>query len=103
MILEDLNVDFRDLFNSFRRRGDRICGRRCVRAVFSWGTSGQRRIDILTQISGVTFDEAWASRASGEVEGRTIGFIGRDALLKNKEATGRPKDLAEAARLRRNG
>jgi hypothetical protein len=51
----------------------------------------------------VTFDEAWASRASGEVEGRTIGFIGRDALLKNKEATGRPKDLAEAARLRRNG
>jgi hypothetical protein len=51
----------------------------------------------------VTFDEAWASRVSGEVEGRTIGFIGRDALLKNKEATGRPKDLAEAARLRRNG
>ncbi|HVV52491.1 MAG TPA: hypothetical protein VHO06_22685 [Polyangia bacterium] len=60
-----------------------------------------RRIDVLTQISGVTFDEAWASRVSGEVEGRTVGFIGREALLKNKEATGRAKDLADAARLRR--
>ncbi len=60
-----------------------------------------RRIDILTQISGVTFDEAWSSRTSGEVDGRTISFIGREALLKNKEAAGRPKDLADAARLRR--
>jgi hypothetical protein len=58
-----------------------------------------RRIDILTDISGVTFDEAWASRATGEVEGRTVGFIGRAALLKNKEATGRLKDLADVARL----
>jgi hypothetical protein len=60
-----------------------------------------RRIDILTQISGVTFDEAWSSHVSGEVEGRQIAFIGREALLKNKEATGRPKDVADAARLRR--
>src|SRR5262245_47356085 len=31
-----------------------------------------RRIDILTQISGVTFDEAWASRVTAEVEGRRV-------------------------------
>ena len=49
-----------------------------------------RRIDVLTEISGVTFDEAWTSRVAGEVEGRTVGFIGRAALLKNKEASGRP-------------
>ena len=59
-----------------------------------------RRIDVLTEISGVTFDEAWTSRVAGEVEGRTVGFIGRAALLKNKEASGRPKDIADAARLR---
>jgi hypothetical protein len=60
-----------------------------------------RRIDILTEISGVSFDEAWASRATGDVEGRLVAFIGRAALLKNKHASGRPKDLADAARLRR--
>ncbi len=58
-----------------------------------------RRIDVLTQISGVTFDEAWASRTEAELDGRTIPIIGRDAFLKNKRAAGRPKDLADAARL----
>jgi hypothetical protein len=60
-----------------------------------------RRIDVLTQISGVSFDEAWASRDSAEVDGRTIAVIGRSAYLKNKEAAGRPQDLADAARLRK--
>jgi hypothetical protein len=60
-----------------------------------------RRIDVLTEISGVTFDEAWASRVTAEVDGRSVGFIGRAALLRNKEAAGRPKDIADAARLRR--
>jgi hypothetical protein len=60
-----------------------------------------RRIDILTELSGVTFDEAWASRAAADLDGRPVFFIGRDALLKNKAATGRPKDLADIARLRK--
>jgi hypothetical protein len=60
-----------------------------------------RRIDVLTEISGVTFDEAWASRATAEVEGRTVSFIGRDVLIRNKEASGRPKDVADIDRLRR--
>jgi predicted nucleotidyltransferase len=58
-----------------------------------------RRIDVLTQISGVAFDEAWASRAEVEVEGRRVHIIGREALLKNKTTAGRPKDLADVARL----
>jgi hypothetical protein len=58
-----------------------------------------RRIDVLTEISGVSFDEAWASRVSAEVDGHTVHLIGRDAFLKNKTASGRPKDLADAARL----
>jgi hypothetical protein len=60
-----------------------------------------RRIDLMTAITGVTFDEAWASRISAEVDGRAVSFIGRAALLKNKEATGRPKDAADVARLRK--
>jgi predicted nucleotidyltransferase len=60
-----------------------------------------RRIDLLTEISGVTFDEAWASRTTAEVDGRPVSFIGREALIKNKEASGRPKDAADVARLRK--
>ena len=59
------------------------------------------RVDFVTAIDGVTFDEAWASRISAELEGRAVPFLGREALVKNKEATGRPKDLADLARLRK--
>jgi hypothetical protein len=38
-----------------------------------------RRIDILTEISGVSFEEAWASRSPAEVDGRSVSFIGREA------------------------
>jgi hypothetical protein len=58
------------------------------------------RIDILTSISGVEFDSAWASRAPADLDGHAVNFIGIDALLKNKQASGRPKDLADAAKLR---
>ena len=60
-----------------------------------------RRIDVLTEISGVSFDEAWESRLATDIEGRPIGFIGRAALLRNKRAAGRPQDIADAARLER--
>jgi hypothetical protein len=59
------------------------------------------RIDVLTDITGVSFDEAWTSREAADLEGATIYFLGRETLLRNKEATGRPKDLADVARLRR--
>ncbi len=59
-----------------------------------------RRIDILTEISGVTFDESWAGRVSAELEGRKVCFIGRIELLRNKQAAGRPKDLADVSRLK---
>jgi hypothetical protein len=59
------------------------------------------RIDILTSISGVSFDDAWDSRTSGELDGISTQFIGREALIRNKESTGRAKDLGDAAELRR--
>jgi len=60
-----------------------------------------RRIDLLTQITGVAFDEAWASREPAALEEHVVHFIGREAFVRNKEATGRPKDLVDAARLKR--
>ena len=60
-----------------------------------------RRVDVLTQISGVSFDEAWTTRRTVELEGRSVPFIGRDELVRNKQTVGRPKDLADVSRLRR--
>ena len=57
------------------------------------------RIDLLTSISGVSFDEAWSSRASAELDGVPVLFLSRENLIKNKQASGRPKDLADAATL----
>jgi len=56
-----------------------------------------RRIDILTEISGVAFDDAWDRRLEAVVEGRRLPILGRDDLLANKRATGRAKDLGDIA------
>lgn len=58
-----------------------------------------RRIDVLTSISGVDFDAAWPHRVTMVIGSRAVSFIGRDDLLANKRAAGRPKDLADAALL----
>lgn len=60
-----------------------------------------RRIDILTEISGVSFEDAWTSKIVRVIEGRSIPFIGRAALLRNKRATGRSKDLLDVDTLER--
>ena len=61
-----------------------------------------RRIDIVTSITGVKFDEAWPDRKEVEIEGLKIPVIGRSHLLKNKKAVGRPQDLADVAWLEAN-
>ncbi len=60
-----------------------------------------RRIDLLTSISGVPFDEAHASRIIVQIEGMALPVLGREALLKNKRAAGRPKDLLDVEMLER--
>jgi hypothetical protein len=54
-----------------------------------------RRIDILTSISGVAFEEAWPDRVTLETVGLAVPFLGRGALVRNKRASGRAKDLAD--------
>ena len=53
------------------------------------------RIDVMTFLSGVGFDEAWASREEGELDGVSVSFISREMLKRNKEACGRLQDLAD--------
>lgn len=53
------------------------------------------RIDILTELTGLAFDEAWPGRESGRFGDVTVDFIGREAFIRNKRATGRAKDLGD--------
>lgn len=55
------------------------------------------RIDILTSISGVDFDEAWQNKSEADYDGFKVNVLGLPQLLANKRAAGRPKDLADAA------
>ena len=53
------------------------------------------RIDVLTDLTGISFAEAWPDRMRrpfGDVE---VDFIGRASFIRNKRATGRPKDLVD--------
>jgi hypothetical protein len=58
-----------------------------------------RRIDILTSISGVDFDEAYAEKSLIQVDGLFVPTISKALLIKNKRATGRTQDLADAEKL----
>lgn len=55
------------------------------------------RIDFLTAIDGVSFDNAWKDRRETVFDGVKIAILSRKELLANKRASGRPKDLADAA------
>ena len=53
------------------------------------------RLDLLTSISGVGFGDAWEGRLTGTLFDVPVAFLGRDAFIRNKRASGRPKDLED--------
>jgi hypothetical protein len=57
------------------------------------------RVDILTSITGVSFDEAWQSRVQGHLGRTTVHYIGRAELIENKRAADRPQDRVDVALL----
>src|SRR5687768_5793357 len=57
------------------------------------------RVDILTDIPAVTFDEAWRSRIYVTLDDVELPVIGKALLIKNKRAVGRLQDLADAEEL----
>src|ERR1019366_2942889 len=60
------------------------------------------RIDILTEIDGVSFEAAWTRRIEVEIDGRQVPIIGREDLIANKRASGRPQDISDVAGLARD-
>ena len=62
-----------------------------------------RRIDLLTSVSGLEFKKAWLTRVNHKVQQLDVPFLGREALLTNKRATGRAKDLADIEALENSG
>ena len=57
--------------------------------------SEPRRIDILTGITGVRFEDAWNNRVTADIDGLSVNILHRDDYIKNKKALGRHKDLAD--------
>jgi len=66
--------------------------------IFQIGTA-PRRIDILTSIDGLNFEEAFANSQTIEIDEILVHVLSTADLIKNKRATGRTKDLADAETL----
>ncbi len=66
--------------------------------VFQIGVA-PRRIDVQTDLTGLTFSEAWEDRVSYKIGSCSVYFLGRRTFIKNKRALGRHKDLADVEAL----
>jgi hypothetical protein len=53
------------------------------------------RIDILTELTGLSFTEAWPGRLRRPFGDIDVDFIGREEFVRNKRALGRAKDLGD--------
>lgn len=69
---------------------------------FQMGT-GNLRIDILTEITGVDFETAWEQRTPGRLSGHDVNVLSRELLIENKSKTGRGQDLVDVENLRKLG
>lgn len=58
------------------------------------------RVDFLTSIGGIDFEEAWRGRIEGRYGSEPMFYLGLDELIRAKEAAGRPQDLADLDWLR---
>ena len=54
------------------------------------------RVDLLTRLYAVDFTAAWARRIPADLDGSPVWMISREDLIRNKRATGRTQDLADA-------
>jgi len=57
------------------------------------------RIDLLTSIDGVVFEDCFENRKVVEIDGLVINFIGYRDLLQNKRSSGRPRDIDDIEHL----
>lgn len=61
--------------------------------------SEPRKIQVLTGIDGVKFEQAWQNRVEVNMNGMNLQFIGKADLIANKRAVGRPKDQIDLLEL----
>jgi hypothetical protein len=59
------------------------------------------RVDLITSIDGVTFDQVWKHKIKSRYGSRKVYFIGLRELIKNKKASGRKQDHVDLAILRK--
>jgi len=57
------------------------------------------RIDLLIEISGVAFKDAYKRRENGILDDVPVGYISKEDLIQNKRAAGRDKDIADVKAL----
>ena len=57
------------------------------------------RLEILTSIDGIRFDQAYERRVMDSIDGQRVNIIGLEDLKRNKAAAGRPKDLDDLLKL----
>lgn len=57
------------------------------------------RIDLLTSVTAVSFEEAWKTKIKIKLDGLPVWVISKDLLVRNKLATGRGQDLADVERI----
>ncbi|MHB8206573.1 nucleotidyltransferase [Mucilaginibacter sp.] len=57
------------------------------------------RIDILNEIDGVEFNEAYQNKLIIDIDGLPISYISLDDLIKNKQVSGRQRDLSDVSEL----
>jgi hypothetical protein len=60
-----------------------------------------RRIDLITSITGVSYDEAACKAIAREIDGVPVRILSAEDFVRNKLAAGRPKDLADAELLQK--
>jgi len=53
------------------------------------------RIDIITSVDGLDFEEAWAGRIQAPFADQTVALLSREDLIRNKRASGREQDLLD--------
>lgn len=96
------------IIQALKRFGAPVDTHKVTEAIFAaegYGYRMERKpilIELLTVIDGVSFDEALQGRVTVAIGGVQVPVIGREALLTNKRAAGRPKDLADVEALTRD-
>lgn len=92
-----LSSDWKEFLELLNARGVEyvVVGAHCL----AFHGRPPNRIDLLTSLTGVTNDEAFAGKIAADLDGVPVFVLGKKELIQNKRAVGRPHDLADVAEL----